>query len=272
MHSGMFIQLETPQIWCKLWILVPARCRFAIRLHQVCRLHRIVSSCENQTSCNLMLGIAETTCIKLADKTFWLLTCFKLVVNLQQTCYHQGKASDANASWYGLDHCQVTSCFNRLQHSRKQVAHVRMRLLGKLSTDFLRAWLVYFNTWWNCLKQVCCNLLKTSPWHFWICTPFILGHSYKAVIHFSYFYSQLNSPEHGNEAKTDVLKAFLELLPSTINSESSGGVHWFFTLLTGMLTIEDLNGAGKSCMELLMKIAQQLDRKLTYHDRVLRAR
>ena len=88
------------------------------------------------------------------------------------------------------------------------------------------------------------------------------------MIHFSYFYSQLNSSEHGSE----VLKAFLELLPSTINSESSGGVHWFFTLLTGMLTTEDLNGAGKSCMELLMKIAQQLDSKLTYHDRVLRAR
>ena len=97
-------------------------------------------------------------------------------------------------------------------------------------------------------------------------------HSCKTVIHISYIYSQLNSSEHGSEVKNDVLKAFIELLPSTINSESSGGVHWFFTLLTGMLTTEDLNGAGKSCMELLMRIAQQLDSKLTYHDRVLRAR
>ena len=69
-----------------------------------------------------------------------------------------------------------------------------------------------------------------------------------------------------------MLKAFLELLPSTLSSESSGGIYWFFTLLTGMLTADDVDGAGRSCMELLMNIAQRLDSKLTYHDRVLRTR
>ena len=36
-------------------------------------------------------------------------TCIKPVDNLQQTCYHQARASDANASWYQLDDCEATS-------------------------------------------------------------------------------------------------------------------------------------------------------------------
>ena len=60
--------------------------------------------CENQTCCNLIfadfLQVAETTCIKLVDRKSQLSTCIKprLVDNLQQTCYHQTGASDANAS------------------------------------------------------------------------------------------------------------------------------------------------------------------------------
>jgi hypothetical protein len=86
------------------------------------------------------------------------------------------------------------------------------------------------------------------------------------------FYSQISSSEHGNGTKSKILKAFLDLLPSIISSESSGGIHWFFMLLTGMMTSEDVDSTGRSCMELLMSIAQQLDSKLTYQDRVLRAR
>ena len=89
---------------------------------------------------------------------------------------------------------------------------------------------------------------------------------------FCVFYSQISSSEHGSETKSKILNAFLELLPSVLSSESSGGIHWFFTLLTGMMTSEDVDNAGRSCMELLMNIAQQLDGKLTYQDRVLRAR
>ena len=50
-----------------------------------------------------------STCIKLVDKKSWQSTCIKPVDNLQQTCYHQAGASDANASWYRLDDCKVTS-------------------------------------------------------------------------------------------------------------------------------------------------------------------
>lgn len=68
------------------------------------------------------------------------------------------------------------------------------------------------------------------------------------------------------------MKAFLELLPVMLRSESSGGIHWFFTLLAGMMTSGDVDCVGRTCMELLMKIALHLDSKLTYQDRVLRTR
>ena len=53
--------------------------------------------------------LAETTYIKLVDKTSWQSACIKPVVNLKQTCYHQARARDANASRYQLGDCQVTS-------------------------------------------------------------------------------------------------------------------------------------------------------------------
>ena len=55
------------------------------------------------------LQVVETTCITLVDKKSWQSTCINPVDNLQQTCYHQAGASDANASWYRLDDCKVTS-------------------------------------------------------------------------------------------------------------------------------------------------------------------
>ena len=69
--------------------------------------HQVGSLCEKQTWGNLIivdhLRVVETTCIKLVDKKSWQSTCIKPVDNLQQTCYHQAGASDANESWYRLD-------------------------------------------------------------------------------------------------------------------------------------------------------------------------
>ena len=63
--------------------------------------------------CNLvfldMLQVVKTFCVKLVDKKSWKSTCNKPVDNLQKTCYHQAGANDANASWYRLDDCKVTS-------------------------------------------------------------------------------------------------------------------------------------------------------------------
>ena len=65
---------------------------------------RLVVNCYLQT-----LQVVETTSIKLVDKKSWQSTCIKPVDSLQQTCYHQAGASDANASWYRLDDSKVTS-------------------------------------------------------------------------------------------------------------------------------------------------------------------
>lgn len=73
-------------------------------------------------------------------------------------------------------------------------------------------------------------------------------------------------------AKASLIEAFLDVLPCTITSESVGGIHWFFTLLSGLASSADVDSAGKSCMELLMKVAQKLDGKLSYFDRFLRAK
>ena len=63
---------------------------------------KLQQDCENQTCCNLifadLLQVVETTCIKLANIKSQLSNCSKPVDNLQQTCYHQAGASNANAS------------------------------------------------------------------------------------------------------------------------------------------------------------------------------
>ena len=73
---------------------------------------RLQQVCESQSCCNLifvdLVQIAELTCIKLVDKMYRQSTCSKPVDNLQQTCYHQARASDANASWYWLDDSKTT--------------------------------------------------------------------------------------------------------------------------------------------------------------------
>ena len=61
--------------------------------------------CENQTWFYLILA----GYFKLVDKKSWQSTCSKQVDNLQQTCYHQVGASDANASWCQLDDSKATS-------------------------------------------------------------------------------------------------------------------------------------------------------------------
>ena len=81
------------------------------------KLHQV---CENQPLCSLIFAIVETTCIKRVDKKSWQWQsiCIKPVDNLQQTFYHQGGASDANASWYRLDNCKVTSLQQTCRNSR----------------------------------------------------------------------------------------------------------------------------------------------------------
>ena len=70
---------------------------FTSRL-QVLKLRQV---CENQTYCKLIfadfLQVVESTCIKLVDKKSRQSTYIKPFDNLQQTCYHQAGASDANA-------------------------------------------------------------------------------------------------------------------------------------------------------------------------------
>ena len=96
------------------------------RLAASCGFYRLAASCQQVAAslltssswaslicCNLifadLLQVVETTCIKLVDKKSWQSTCIKPVDNLQQACYHQAGASDANASWYWLDYNKATS-------------------------------------------------------------------------------------------------------------------------------------------------------------------
>ena len=81
-----------------------------------------IKSCENQDFiqlhiCRLESQVVGTTCIKLVDKKSWQSTCIKPVDNLQQTCYHQVRAGNANASWYRLDHCKATKALKADFHS-----------------------------------------------------------------------------------------------------------------------------------------------------------
>ena len=103
-------QPETPHTCCKLPTSSSKSVDF-IRLQKVC---------ESQSCCNLifvdLVQIAELTCIKLVYKKYRQSTYSKPVDNLQQTCYHQAGASDANASWYWLDDSKTTTlqqtCYN----------------------------------------------------------------------------------------------------------------------------------------------------------------
>ena len=94
-------QPETPQTCCKLWIL-PACCKLSTSCSKSVEFIKLQQVCENQTCCNLMfadlLQVVGTTYIKLVNKRSQLSTCIKPVDNLQQACYHQAGASDANAS------------------------------------------------------------------------------------------------------------------------------------------------------------------------------
>ena len=62
---------------------------------------RLQKVCENQVWFSLifadLLQVVETTCIKRVAETSWQSTCIKLVDNLQQACYNQAGANDANA-------------------------------------------------------------------------------------------------------------------------------------------------------------------------------
>ena len=74
------------------------------KFQQVCWLHQVAASLWKsdllqldiymQTWCKLFQQLASSLWIKSLD--------------LQQTCYHQTGASDANASWYRLDDCKAT--------------------------------------------------------------------------------------------------------------------------------------------------------------------
>ena len=73
---------------------------------------RLVPTWYLQTWCKLLKQLASSLWIK----KFWQSTCSKPVDILQQTCYHQAWASDANAFWYRLDDNKATSlqqtCWN----------------------------------------------------------------------------------------------------------------------------------------------------------------
>ena len=57
--------------------------------------------------CEYLIWRKIDICWLIADKKPWQPTCVKPVNNLQQTCYHEAGASNANASWYRLDNCKV---------------------------------------------------------------------------------------------------------------------------------------------------------------------
>ena len=112
MNIHSLTQPETPQACCKLWIL-PACWKLSTSCSKSVDFNKFHQVYENQTCCNLIFAdlpqVVKTTCIKFVDKQSWQSTCIKPVDNLQQTCYRQAEASDANASWYRLDDCKVTS-------------------------------------------------------------------------------------------------------------------------------------------------------------------
>ena len=147
-------QSETPQTCCKLWIL-PACCKLSTNCSKSVDFIKLQQVCENQTYCNLIfadsLQVVETTCIKLVDKKSWQSTCSKPVDNLQQTCYHQAGASDANASWYRLDDSKVTSL---------QQTCCNLRVSGCVADLLLSRWSkrckrILISAWW---QQACFNL------------------------------------------------------------------------------------------------------------------
>ena len=85
---------------------------FKLRILVFCRLHTNLSSNYMKLASSSyiclwksdlifaeLVKVVETTCNKLVDKKSWQSTCIKPVDNLQQTCYHQAGASDANAFW-----------------------------------------------------------------------------------------------------------------------------------------------------------------------------
>ena len=107
-YKNVFVSLALaqgrPQTCCKLWILT-ACYKLSTSFSKSVDFIKLQQVCEYQTCCNLIFAVVETTCIKLVDKKSWQSTCMLPVDNLQQTCYRQVGASDANASWYRLDYC-----------------------------------------------------------------------------------------------------------------------------------------------------------------------
>ena len=70
-------------------------------------------------------SLVQTTCIKLVNKKSWESTSIEPVDNLQQTCYHQVRASHAIASWCPLNDHQVTS----MQQSLLELVHFQLYTL-----------------------------------------------------------------------------------------------------------------------------------------------
>ena len=70
-YPFLSFQLETPQIWCRLWILL-ALSKFD---------HQIASSLSTFSRCNKCVKIRlDATCMKLVNKMFWQSTCSRLVI------------------------------------------------------------------------------------------------------------------------------------------------------------------------------------------------
>ena len=79
-----------------MWIL-PAWCKVDVKLHVACWFHQAVLSLWKSDFMRPDICRLETTCNKLVNKKSWQWNCIKPVDKLQQTCYHQAGASNANA-------------------------------------------------------------------------------------------------------------------------------------------------------------------------------
>ena len=81
-----------PKAWCKLFQQLAASLQ--ISSCNKSDFYRLAATWwSEQTCCNLLTACRKPVKFK---------TCRKPVDNLQQTCYHQAGASDANALWFGF--------------------------------------------------------------------------------------------------------------------------------------------------------------------------
>ena len=119
-----------------------------------------------------LLQVIETTRISLVDKKCWQSTCIKPVDNLQQTCYHQAGASDANAFWYRLHDLRVSGCrlclyWYTQRYTRRNVKSCRSLSTSRQQVVFA---LLLASQVWNkllttltgtCYKVVLATLIQT---------------------------------------------------------------------------------------------------------------